>query len=69
MTDSILAVLREQEARSRASRMSKQEKSSYLKRSGWQNSDNNRWRHRSGTYAPFASAVLVQLLADRDGSP
>jgi hypothetical protein len=68
MSHDVLAVLREQEAASRAQRMSRQEKLILLKRAGWQNTDGNHWRSRDGVYASFATAVLAQLLAEREAS-
>jgi hypothetical protein len=67
MTD-ILDTIRQAEAAGKAARMSKPEKFAYLKSNGWQRADGNRWRRRDGMYASFATAVLSQLLAEREVS-
>jgi hypothetical protein len=68
MTDrSTLSLLREQEARSRASRMPKAEKARLLRAAGWKrvsSTGTERWLSRDGQSATLAGVCVIQLVRD-----
>jgi hypothetical protein len=70
MTD-ILSLLREQEARARASGLSKAEKARLLRAAGWKrvsSSGTERWMSRDGQYRTLSGAAAVQIACDLEAS-
>jgi hypothetical protein len=65
----MLAMLRHEEARTRASRMSKADKARLLRAAGWKRtstSGSERWQSRDGQYRTLSGAAAEQLARDLD---